>query len=103
MGPRQDSVIESLAASAREAGESVEVVTSDGATRRTAAGGSVVVTRATTFARELDGDESVVASASPVRTAVARPWPTRFPLTCARARPPGGAANGPASGEPLPP
>ncbi|HEY5517522.1 MAG TPA: NYN domain-containing protein [Coriobacteriia bacterium] len=57
-GVEADAVIESLAASAREAGESVEVVTSDGATRRTAAGGSVVVTRATTFARELATDES---------------------------------------------
>ena len=57
-GTEADSVIESLAAAAREAGESVEVVTSDGATRRTAAGGSVVVTRATTFARDLAGDET---------------------------------------------
>lgn len=57
-GTEADAVIEALAAAAREAGESVEVITSDGATRRTAAGGSVVVTRATTFARDLAGDET---------------------------------------------
>jgi len=57
-GTEADSVIESLAAAAREAGESVEVVTSDGATRWTAAGGSVIVTRASSFARELETDES---------------------------------------------
>jgi len=57
-GTEADAVIESLAAAAREVGESVEVVTSDGDARRTAAGGSIVVTRATTFALELAGDES---------------------------------------------
>jgi predicted RNA-binding protein with PIN domain len=58
-GTEADSVIESLAAAAREAGESVEVVTSDGATRRAAGGGSVTITRAIAFARELEGDESL--------------------------------------------
>jgi uncharacterized protein len=57
-GVEADAVIESLASDARAAGERVEVVTSDGATRWTAAGGSVTVTRATTFARELASDES---------------------------------------------
>jgi predicted RNA-binding protein with PIN domain len=57
-GTEADSVIESLASTAREAGESVEVVTTDSATRWAAGGGSVTVTRATTFARELEGDES---------------------------------------------
>jgi predicted RNA-binding protein with PIN domain len=57
-GAEADAVIESLAAAAREAGERVEVVTSDGATRWAAAGGSVIVTRATSFARELEIDES---------------------------------------------
>ncbi|HEY5548541.1 MAG TPA: NYN domain-containing protein [Coriobacteriia bacterium] len=57
-GHEADAVIEALAAAAREAGEPVEVVTSDGATRWTAAGGSVTVTRATSFARELADDEA---------------------------------------------
>lgn len=57
-GLEADAVIESLAALAREAGESVQVVTSDGATRRTAQGGSVTVRRAAEFARELERDES---------------------------------------------
>jgi len=57
-GTEADAVIESLASEAREAGEQVEIVTSDGATRWTAAGGSVTVKRVTTFARELEDDES---------------------------------------------
>lgn len=57
-GVEADAVIEALAAAAREAGEPVEVVTSDVATRWTAAGGSVTVTRATSFARELADDEA---------------------------------------------
>ena len=57
-GMEADAVIESLASTAREAGEQVEVVTSDGATRWTATGGSVTVKRVTTFARELEDDES---------------------------------------------
>jgi predicted RNA-binding protein with PIN domain len=57
-GSEADSVIESLASAAREAGDSVEVVTSDSATRWAAGGGSVTVTRAASFARELEGDES---------------------------------------------
>jgi predicted RNA-binding protein with PIN domain len=57
-GAEADAVIESLAAAARDAGEPVEVITSDGATRWTAGGGSVTVTRATTFARELADDEA---------------------------------------------
>jgi predicted RNA-binding protein with PIN domain len=57
-GSEADSVIESLASAAREAGESVEVVTSDSATRWAAGGGSVTVTRAASFARELEDDES---------------------------------------------
>jgi predicted RNA-binding protein with PIN domain len=56
-GAEADSVIEALAATARTAGDPVEVVTSDGATRWTASGGSVTVTRATSFANELDDDE----------------------------------------------
>lgn len=56
-GAEADAVIEALASSARAAGESVEVVTSDGATRRTASGGSVTVTRSTSFALELADDE----------------------------------------------
>ena len=73
-GTEADTVIESLAAAAREAGEPVEVVTSDGATRWTAAGGSVTVKRVTTFARELEEDESSWRSGSGVarrRTTVA--------------------------------
>jgi predicted RNA-binding protein with PIN domain len=57
-GSEADAVIESLASAAREAGDSVEVVTSDSATRWAAGGGSVTVTRAASFARELEGDES---------------------------------------------
>lgn len=57
-GSEADAVIESLAAQAREAGEDVLIVTSDGATRWTSQGGSVTVLRASTFARELEGDEA---------------------------------------------
>ena len=57
-GTDADSVIESLAAAAREAGEDTEVVTSDVATRWTSVGGPVVVTRASTFARELASDDA---------------------------------------------
>jgi predicted RNA-binding protein with PIN domain len=57
-GSDADSVIEALAAAAREAGEEAEVVTSDGATRWTSLGGPVVVTRASAFARELVDDEA---------------------------------------------
>jgi predicted RNA-binding protein with PIN domain len=56
-GTEADSVIEALAAAAREAGDATEVVTSDGATRTTSMGGSVTVTRSSTFARELESDE----------------------------------------------
>jgi predicted RNA-binding protein with PIN domain len=57
-GTDADTVIESLAAAAREAGDETEVVTSDGATRWASVGGPVIVTRASTFARELDADET---------------------------------------------
>jgi len=57
-GAEADAVIEALASTARAAGESVEVVTSDGATRWTASGGSVTVTRSTSFAAELADDEA---------------------------------------------
>jgi predicted RNA-binding protein with PIN domain len=57
-GTDADSVIEALAAEARAAGDATEVVTSDGATRATAMGGPVTVTRAATFARELEADEA---------------------------------------------
>jgi predicted RNA-binding protein with PIN domain len=57
-GTEADAVIEALASAAREAGEQVEVVTSDGATRWTATGGSVTVKRASAFARELEDDEA---------------------------------------------
>lgn len=57
-GTDADTVIESLAAAAREAGDETEVVTSDAATRWTSVGGPVIVTRASTFARELDSDET---------------------------------------------
>lgn len=57
-GTDADSVIESLAAQARQAGHETEIVTSDGATRTTSMGGPVTVTRASTFARELASDES---------------------------------------------
>jgi predicted RNA-binding protein with PIN domain len=56
-GSDADSVIEALAASAREAGEETEIVTSDSATRWASLGGAVIVTRASSFARELDSDE----------------------------------------------
>ena len=56
-GTDADSVIESLAAAAREAGEETEIVTSDAATRWTSLGGTVIVTRASTFATELAEDE----------------------------------------------
>jgi len=57
-GSDADSVIEALASAAREAGDETEVVTSDGATRWTAMGGPVTVTRASTFALALEDDES---------------------------------------------
>lgn len=57
-GVEADTVIEALAAAAREVGEPIEVVTSDGATRWTASGGSVTVTRAASFAAELADDET---------------------------------------------
>jgi hypothetical protein len=57
-GTEADAVIEGLASAAREAGEQVEVVTSDGATRWTATGGSVTVKRVSSFARELEDDEA---------------------------------------------
>jgi predicted RNA-binding protein with PIN domain len=57
-GQEADSVIEMLASEARAAGDDVEVVTSDGATRWVAEGGSVIVTRAASFARELEADEA---------------------------------------------
>lgn len=56
-GTDADAVIEALAASARAAGEETEVVTSDAATRWASLGGTVVVTRASSFARELADDE----------------------------------------------
>lgn len=57
-GTDADSVIEALAAVAREAEEETEVVTSDSDTRWASAGGAVVVTRASSFAKELGADES---------------------------------------------
>lgn len=57
-GTDADAVIESLAAAAREAGAEAEVVTSDAATRWTSVGGSVIVTRAASFARELEADDA---------------------------------------------
>jgi uncharacterized protein len=57
-GSDADGVIEALAAQARAAGDETEVVTSDGATRTTAMGGAVTVTRSSTFAKELELDES---------------------------------------------
>jgi len=57
-GMDADSVIESLAATARDAGEDAEVVTSDSATRWTSLGGSVTVTRAGAFALELEDDDA---------------------------------------------
>jgi predicted RNA-binding protein with PIN domain len=56
-GTDADSVIESLASEAREAREPTTIVTSDAATRWAAMGGSVTVTRATAFSKELDDDE----------------------------------------------
>ncbi len=73
-GTEADAVIEQLASAAREAGEQVEVVTSDGATRWTAMGGSVTVKRAGAFARELEDDEASwrrVSGASRSRATVA--------------------------------
>jgi predicted RNA-binding protein with PIN domain len=57
-GTDADSVIESLASSARETGEETEIVTSDVATRWTSLGGAVIVTRSTSFARELEADDA---------------------------------------------
>lgn len=57
-GTDADSVIESLAAIAREAGQETEIVTSDVATRWTSVGGRVIVTRAATFAEELADDDA---------------------------------------------
>jgi predicted RNA-binding protein with PIN domain len=57
-GTDADSVIESLAAAARAAGEEAEVVTSDSATRWASLGGSVIVTRAPAFALELEVDDA---------------------------------------------
>jgi len=56
-GTDADAVIESLASRARQECEEAEVVTSDGATRWTSLGGPVTVTRAPSFARELEYDE----------------------------------------------
>ncbi len=56
-GMDADSVIEALASAARAAGDLTEIVTSDAATRWTATGGSVTVTRAAAFSLELDDDE----------------------------------------------
>lgn len=56
-GTEADTVIESLAAAAREADEELEVVTTDAATRWTSVGGTVTVTRSSTFARDLEEDE----------------------------------------------
>lgn len=53
-----DSVVEGLAAEARRSGDETTVVTSDGATRWTAVGGSVVVSRSPGFALELAQDET---------------------------------------------
>jgi predicted RNA-binding protein with PIN domain len=52
-----DTVIEAMAAQAREAGERTLVVTTDAATRWTALGGAVTVQRSDTFADELASDE----------------------------------------------
>ncbi|HEY5506108.1 MAG TPA: NYN domain-containing protein [Coriobacteriia bacterium] len=57
-GTDADSVIEAMAAAAREAGEDTEIVTSDAATRWSSLGGPVIVTRASSFALELDDDET---------------------------------------------
>jgi predicted RNA-binding protein with PIN domain len=57
-GTDADSVIESLAAAAREVGEETEIVTSDVATRWTSVGARVIVTRAASFADELAADDS---------------------------------------------
>jgi predicted RNA-binding protein with PIN domain len=56
-GVDADSVIEAIAATARATGEETEIVTSDAATRWTSLGRSVIVTRASAFARELEADE----------------------------------------------
>ena len=56
-GTDADSVIEALAAEARAAGVATQIVTSDAATRWTATGGSVTVTRALVFSKELEDDE----------------------------------------------
>lgn len=57
-GMDADSVIEALANAARTAGEEAEIVTSDSATRWASLGGSVIVTRAPSFAREIDADDT---------------------------------------------
>ena len=57
-GNDADSVIEALAAGAREAGEETEIVTSDVATRWTSLGGAVTVTRSSAFAAELADDDT---------------------------------------------
>lgn len=56
-GTEADSVIEGLAAAIRSDGEEAEVVTSDAATRWTSVGAGVVVTRASSFGRELQADD----------------------------------------------
>lgn len=57
-GVDADSIIEGLAAEARRSGDEATVVTSDGATRWTAVGGPVVVSRSAGFAAELELDEA---------------------------------------------
>jgi predicted RNA-binding protein with PIN domain len=57
-GTDADSVIEALAATARDAGEETEIVTSDAATRWSSLGGPVIVTRASSFALELADDDT---------------------------------------------
>lgn len=56
-GTDADSVIESLAAQAREEGVETEIVTSDADTRWTSMGGPVTVMRSGAFARELELDD----------------------------------------------
>lgn len=56
-GVDADTVIEAMAAQAREAGEAALVVTTDAATRWTALGGTVTVQRSDAFADELASDE----------------------------------------------
>lgn len=71
-GSDADSVVEALARSARERGDSVEVVTSDAQTQWAVMGGSVARRSSKEFARELEGSRAEWREHAPLRGAKVR-------------------------------